>query len=465
MIKSNLKWIAAALAIACWLPSHFAFANSLINGSFEDPTAGWSVTGMQRLPSKTDIYSVVHWPTDGQWMMGISISPTSPDSLYGTLSQSFVFPASATTITFDRNLIDPSFGTDPLRAMSVWTTLTGAGNITDMEIAPMPSRANQWEPVTLYLSGVPGEKYILQIGIARNRTVCIAMVGFPCPPSYVGYGTVLIDNVVVAEAVAPPPSNVPPAVANLSLTTIQNNSVTWTPRVNDANGDPLACTIRYPASNGVATVAPDCSSGTYTPNPGFVGNDSFTYRAKDQALLSNLGNVSVTVGPAAPTLTGFWPGFVEPGSVVFVFGSNFIPRATQVAVNGVDAPLMQVLNDTLLIFVLPSGTTAGPITVTTAAGSATSSADFGIPLSGLQLTGIWPGQAKIGSFVFVFGSGFDPAAGKTEVSINGLACPIVQVLDPALLIFLLPSGAISGPVTVNVNGQTATSNTALTILP
>ena len=392
MIKSNLKWMAAALAVICWLPAQFASANSLINGSFEDPTAGWSVTGMQRLPSKTDGYGVTHWPTDGQWMMGIGISPASPDSLYGTLSQSFVFPASTTTITFDRNLIDPSFGSDPLSAMSVWTTLTGAGRMGSMNFAPMPSRANQWEPVTFYLSGVPGEKYTLQIGIARNRTVCVAVVGVTCPPPYVGYGTVLIDNVVLAEAVAPPPSNVQPAVANLALVTNQNSSVTWTPRVNDANGDPLTCRIRYPAYYGVASVAPDCSSGTYTPNPGFVGNDSFTYQAKDQALVSNLGDVTVTVGPAAtvPTITGFWPGSVEPGSMVFVFGSNFIPRATQVAVNGVNAPIMQVLSDTLLMFMLPSGVTTGPITVTTAAGSATSSADFGVPLTGLQVTGIWP---------------------------------------------------------------------------
>ena len=99
MIKSNLKWMAAALAFICWLPAQFASANLLINGSFEDLTADWTVTGFQRLNSITDKSGAMHLPTDGQWMRGAFISTLTPG---GVLSQPFIFPAGTTAISFRR---------------------------------------------------------------------------------------------------------------------------------------------------------------------------------------------------------------------------------------------------------------------------------------------------------------------------------------------------------------------------
>ena len=117
MIKSKLKSMRVALALACLLPSHFALANALNNGSFENTSSDWAVTGFQRLNSKIDNSGVTHAPTDGKWMMGVDI--TTPTSK-GNLAQSFIFPANPTAITFDRNLIDPFFGSnDPLKALSV----------------------------------------------------------------------------------------------------------------------------------------------------------------------------------------------------------------------------------------------------------------------------------------------------------------------------------------------------------
>jgi hypothetical protein len=42
-------------------------------------------------------------------------------------------------------------------------------------------------------------------------------------------------------------------------------------------------------------MAPDCSSGTYEPDLGWTGSDSFTYRASDGSLLSGEGIVSVRI--------------------------------------------------------------------------------------------------------------------------------------------------------------------------
>ena len=371
MIKSKNIWRAAVIAMAFWLPSHFAAANALVNGSFED-TSAWTVSGFHRLNSFTDKSGIGHLPTDGNWMMGVTI-PTPAPNVGGKISQAFVLPASTSTITFDRNLIDPIFGTnDPLKALLINVYLREtSGMIWSKSTLPAPTAANRWEPISLKLGGIAGNKYNLLIEVvpSYDGVICVTT---PCPGIF-GSGTLLVDNVVVAPA------------------------------------DP-------------------------------------------------------SIGPA-PTITGFWPGTVKPGSMVFVFGSNYVPRATKIAVNGVSAPIVQVIDQSLLVFMLPAGVTSGPITVATAAGSATSRNDFGVPLTGLQVTSFWPSEAKVFSPVIVFGSGFERGAGMTKMSINGLAVPIVQVVDPSLLFMLVPPGATSGPVTAEVNGQTATSGTSLTILP
>ena len=60
-------------------------------------------------------------------------------------------------------------------------------------------------------------------------------------------------------------------------------------------------------------------------------------------------------------------------------------------------------------------------------------------------------QGDVGKLVFVFGGGFEP--GQTLVSISGIDAPLVQVMDPSLLIFMVPDGATTGPITITtVNG-------------
>ena len=69
----------------------------------------------------------------------------------------------------------------------------------------------------------------------------------------------------------------------------------------DANGDPLTANLVTDVSNGVLDLLDD-GSFAYTPNPGFVGTDSFTYTADDDLLASNMATVTLTVsgGDVAP---------------------------------------------------------------------------------------------------------------------------------------------------------------------
>jgi hypothetical protein len=90
--------------------------------------------------------------------------------------------------------------------------------------------------------------------------------------------------------------NTPPTAGAVSLTATSGVATSWTPSVSDANGDVLTCAIVTPAAHGTASVAGDCSTGSYTSNAAYTGSDSFTYKANDGQADSAPAAVSVTVG-------------------------------------------------------------------------------------------------------------------------------------------------------------------------
>jgi hypothetical protein len=64
----------------------------------------------------------------------------------------------------------------------------------------------------------------------------------------------------------------------------------------DPDDDPLTITNLTQPSDGTATVNPN-KTITYTPDPGFYGTDTFTYRAFDGTINSNRAKVSIKVSP------------------------------------------------------------------------------------------------------------------------------------------------------------------------
>ena len=72
----------------------------------------------------------------------------------------------------------------------------------------------------------------------------------------------------------------------------------------DANNDPLTAIKVSDPSHGSVTLNSD-GSFSYTPDTGYTGEDSFTYKANDGELDSNTATVTITVQdadpPAAPT--------------------------------------------------------------------------------------------------------------------------------------------------------------------
>ena len=94
---------------------------------------------------------------------------------------------------------------------------------------------------------------------------------------------------------------------------------------------------------------------------------------------TSTSSFTVGVSPKAspPTVTSFSPTSGAVGTSVTLIGTNFT-GATKVAFNGASATTYTVVSATQITATVPTGATSGTVTVTTLAGTGTSSSSFTI---------------------------------------------------------------------------------------
>ncbi len=119
-----------------------------------------------------------------------------------------------------------------------------------------------------------------------------------------------------------------PTAGDRAVSVAAGSAATWTPAATDVDGDALSCSISAPPSKGTASVAGDCTSGSYVASGTSSGSDSFTYAVSD-GIASASATVSVTIS-GAPVLifddfeTGGLAGWTVGGSAT---ASEANPRA------------------------------------------------------------------------------------------------------------------------------------------
>ena len=115
-------------------------------------------------------------------------------------------------------------------------------------------------------------------------------------------------------------SNQAPSAGNRNAGTIASTPVSVPVTATDPNGDALTYRIIDQPAHGVLGGIPPYY--VYTPNPGFAGADSFTFRASDGALDSNLATVSILVDGSEKTL--YFPQFVDGSAGSLGYRSTII---------------------------------------------------------------------------------------------------------------------------------------------
>jgi hypothetical protein len=102
----------------------------------------------------------------------------------------------------------------------------------------------------------------------------------------------VLDSFSITKAVnSPPVAN--PQTVNVNKNS-QNNPITLS--ATDPNNNPLTYSIVAQPSHGtISPTTPGGPSRTYTPTAGYVGPDSFTFKANDGTVDSNTATVTINV--------------------------------------------------------------------------------------------------------------------------------------------------------------------------
>jgi hypothetical protein len=154
-----------------------------------------------------------------------------------------------------------------------------------------------------------------------------------------------------------------------------------------------------------------------------------------------------------PTISSFSPTSGPGGTTVIITGANLNEKSphADVAFNGVIATSYGAFSANTITSTVPAGATSGPITVTTTNGSMTSSQIFYLPPA---ITSFTPTNSAPGTRVTITGSNFTNAS---SVTFNGVAASF-NVTNNTTIGATVPSGVVTGPISVTTPGGTANSS-------
>jgi VCBS repeat-containing protein len=211
-------------------------------------------------------------------------------------------------------------------------------------------------------------------------------------------------------------------------------------------------------THGTLTLNGD-GSFSYTPNADWYGSDSFTYKANDGALDSNIATVTVTVNPVPPTIIDVSPNQGTQGKTlsVTITGTNFIGATSVNFGSGITVTSFIVKNSAKITAKISISVTAAPgsrdVCVTTPRGAATMVNGFTVLQGPPTVTGVVPNQGIRGQTLNVTISGTN-FMGATSVNFGaGILVNSFTVVGP---------GEIVANITVSATTKTGWRNVSVT---
>src|SRR5690606_41763563 len=129
--------------------------------------------------------------------------------------------------------------------------------------------------------------------------------------------TVTVDDgqggkTTVEVPVTVTPENDAPTAEAPPVTTPEDQPIDGKVTGTDKDGDDLTYTVTEPPKNGTVTIDPDTGDYTYTPDPDFNGDDSFTVTVDDGQGGKTTVEVPVTVTPENDAATAEAPPVSTP---------------------------------------------------------------------------------------------------------------------------------------------------------
>ena len=152
---------------------------------------------------------------------------------------------------------------------------------------------------------------VLETDVANGTLLLVADGSFTYTPdadffgedsfTYKAFNGELYSEVVTVAITITPVNDSPVAAADTYTTDEDVELVVVAPGVlsNDTDDGPITAVLETDVANGTLVLVAD-GSFTYTPDADFFGEDSFTYKAFDGELYSQVVNVNVTVNEVVP---------------------------------------------------------------------------------------------------------------------------------------------------------------------
>jgi IPT/TIG domain len=191
-------------------------------------------------------------------------------------------------------------------------------------------------------------------------------------------------------------------------------------------------------------------------------------------------SLAVVASASAATVTSFTPtsglaltpadGSFCPGGTIAVTGTGFVSdgpaTSLSVSFNGKQSPSVQIGSNTTVFAVVPTDATTGPISVTTAAGTATSPTAFTVnpcpytsdalaQVSVPVIKSMKPGSGKVGTKVVITGTSL---VGTFKVTFGGVKAKFTRD-SPNQITAVVPAKAKTGKIAVfNPAGSSTTLN-------
>jgi len=144
------------------------------------------------------------------------------------------------------------------------------------------------------------------------------------------------------------------------------------------------------------------------------------------------------------------------GDTIAVKGVNFLvkePGQIQLRIGGALATQLEVLSNTNLTAVVPNTAITGALTLTAPGGSFITTSNFSVLP---KVTAFAPNRGPAGTVVTLVGSGL---TGTRSVLFGGVAASVITNLTSAQVSAVVPSGVVTGPITLATDvGTNVTEN-------
>ncbi len=253
--------------------------------------------------------------------------------------------------------------------------------------------------------------------------------------------TVTFDNVSITSGAIPNVSSLSPYSGGVGTSVTINGTdfgATQGTSTVTFNGVPAASVTSWGNTQIVATVPSTVPAG-----PGAVV----------LTVSSVASNATILFTAFNPVITSLSPPSAPTNGLIAVTGSGFgaTQGASQIQFNGIAGHVLS-WGDSSISVQVPSGSTTGPVTVTVN-GFASNGVTFTLT-SALSITTISPAEGAVGSTATITGAGFGGTQSDSAVTFNGTPVSSIVSWSDTSIIATVPSGASTGPVTVEVASAT-----------